>query len=95
MNKEQTGDGKVMVKITVGIDGMACEMCEAHVNDAIRKAFKVKKVSSSHRKNQSVIIADSDISEDGLRKAISETGYRVTSVQSEPYERKGLFSFRK
>ena len=36
-----------MVKITLDIEGMACGMCEAHVNDAIRKAFSVKKVSSS------------------------------------------------
>ena len=23
-----------MIKITVGIEGMACGMCEAHINDA-------------------------------------------------------------
>ena len=27
-----------MVKITLEVEGMACGMCEAHVNDAIRKA---------------------------------------------------------
>ena len=37
-----------MVKITVGIDGMACGMCEAHINEAVRNAFQVKKVASSH-----------------------------------------------
>lgn len=47
-----------MVKITLDIDGMACGMCEAHVNDAVRKAFAVKKVSSSHSKGQTEIIAD-------------------------------------
>ena len=25
-----------MVKIIVGIDGMACGMCEAHINEAVR-----------------------------------------------------------
>ncbi len=35
-----------MVKITLEVEGMACGMCEAHVNDAIRKAFPVKKVTS-------------------------------------------------
>ena len=39
-----------MVKITLEVEGMACGMCEAHVNDAIRKAFPVKKVTSSHTK---------------------------------------------
>ena len=37
-----------MVKITVGIDSMACGMCEAHINEAVRNAFPVKKVTSSH-----------------------------------------------
>lgn len=30
-----------MVKITLDIDGMACGMCEAHVNNAVRNAFAV------------------------------------------------------
>lgn len=37
-----------MLKITLGVDGMMCGMCESHVNDAVRKAFPVKKVTSSH-----------------------------------------------
>ena len=39
-----------MLKITLGVDGMMCGMCESHVNDAVRKAFPVKKVTSSHGK---------------------------------------------
>lgn len=34
-----------MVKTTLKIDGMMCGMCESHVNDAIRNAFPVKKVT--------------------------------------------------
>ena len=41
-----------MQKITLEIDGMMCGMCESHINDAIRKAFSVKKVSSSHSKDE-------------------------------------------
>lgn len=37
-----------MTKTTLKIDGMMCGMCESHVNDAIRNAFEVKKVTSSH-----------------------------------------------
>ena len=40
-----------MVKMTLNVEGMACQMCEAHINDAVRRDFKVKKVTSSHRKN--------------------------------------------
>ncbi|MCM1156438.1 MAG: copper resistance protein CopZ [Roseburia sp.] len=80
-----------MVKITLAIDGMACGMCEAHINDAVRNAFPVKKVSSSHTKKQTVIIAPQEIPEQELRDVIGKTGYSVVSVDSEPYEKKGLF----
>ena len=50
-----------MQKITVKVDGMQCGMCEAHVNDAVRAAFPVKKVTSSHSKKETVIITDTDI----------------------------------
>lgn len=32
-----------MVRIIVGIEGMACGMCETHINEAVRNAFRVKK----------------------------------------------------
>lgn len=80
-----------MVKITIGVEGMACGMCEAHINDAVRNAFTVKKVNSSHTKRQTVIIAEQDIPEQDLRDVIAKAGYEVISVQSEPYEKKGLF----
>lgn len=35
-----------MIKITVGIEGMACGMCEAHINEAVRNVFQIKKVIS-------------------------------------------------
>ena len=47
-----------MTKTTVKVDGMMCGMCESHVNDAVRKAFQVDKVSSSHSKGETVIISD-------------------------------------
>ena len=28
-----------MIKITVRVEGMRCGMCEAYVNDAVRKVF--------------------------------------------------------
>ena len=81
-----------MVKITVGIEGMACGMCEAHINEAVRNAFQVKKVLSSHTKKQTVIIAEKDIPEQELKNVVAKAGYDAVSVSSEPYEKKGLFS---
>ena len=78
-----------MVKITVGIDGMACGMCEAHINEAVRNAFQVKKVTSSHTKKQTVILAEKDIPEQELKNVVAKAGYDVVSVSSEFYEKKG------
>lgn len=83
-----------MIKTTVGIEGMMCGMCESHVNDAIRKSFDVKKVSSSHSKKKTEIISEEAIDEDKLRAVIDETGYTVLSVDSEPYKKKGFGFFK-
>lgn len=80
-----------MVQITLKINGMACGMCESHVNDAVRTKFPVKKVTSSHTKGETVILSEEDISEEALRAVIEPTGYKVLGYVSEPYEKKGLF----
>lgn len=77
-----------MYKLTLTIDGMACSMCESHVNDAIRRAFSVSKVTSSHKKNLTEIICDNPLDESALHKAIEATGYKVLSVSCELYEKK-------
>lgn len=84
-----------MVKYTIAVDGMQCGMCESHVNDAIRQAFRVKKVQSSHAKKQTVVLSETPLDEQALKDLIHKTGYTALSVTSEPYEKKGLFSFRK
>lgn len=80
-----------MVQITVRVDGMACSMCEAHVSDAIRKAFPVKKVTASHTKGQAVIVAENEIAEADIAKALELTGYRMVSYSCAPYQKKKLF----
>lgn len=83
-----------MIQITVKIEGMACGMCESHINDAVRRAFPVKKVTSSHKKGETIILTEADISEEQLRAVIEPTGYLVLGVESETYK-KGLFGFGK
>ncbi|HPY85007.1 heavy-metal-associated domain-containing protein [Ruminococcus sp. XPD3002] len=84
-----------MTKTIVKIDGMMCGMCEAHVNDAIRKVFDVKKVTSSHSKGETEIISQEPIDTDKIKAVIDETGYKFISVESEPYEKKGFSLFKK
>ena len=84
-----------MIQTTVEVGGMACSMCEAHINDAVRSAFPVDKVSSSHAKGKTVILSKEPLDENALRAAIEATGYHVGTIHSAPYEKKGLFSFFK
>ena len=81
-----------MYKTTAKIDGMMCSMCEAHVNEALRNKLSVKKVSSSYKKDETVIISESEMTEEQIIAALDGSGYKVLSVQSEPFEKKGLFS---
>ena len=74
-----------VLKITLKIDGMVCGMCEAHINDAVRRAFPVKKVSSSKTKKETVIITETDIEEKQLYDVIKNTGYILTEIKKEPY----------
>lgn len=80
-----------MVKTVLKIDGMMCGMCESHMNDAIRKSFAVKKVTSSHAKGESVVISEAPLDESKLKEVVGGTGYQLLSISSEPYVKKGLF----
>ena len=80
-----------MYKTTLNISGMMCSMCEAHINDAIRKSFDVKKVSSSHKKGITEIISQEQLPQDKLQAVIAETGYELGDINPETYHKKGLF----
>ena len=80
-----------MKKITIGIEGMMCGMCEVHVNDAFRQNLPgLKKVTSDRRKKRTVILAETDPGEAAVRQIIDQTGYSFLSYTCEEY-RKGLF----
>ncbi len=83
-----------MVKMILDIDGMACGMCEAHINDTIRNHFDVKNVQSSFKKGKTEFLAEQELSEEELRQAIDPTGYTLTGVTVEPFEKKKRFGGR-
>ena len=74
-----------MVKTTVSISGMICGMCEAHVNDAVRAAFPVKKVRSSRSKGETVILSEAPLDKEKLRQTIAGAGYIVLSINEASY----------
>ena len=82
-----------MTKTTITIDGMACSMCESHVCEAIRKVCRPKKLRASHKTGTAELLTEQTPDEAGLRSAVEATGYRVLSVRSEPYQKRGLFGW--
>ena len=80
-----------MWKYTVQVSGMMCGMCESHVNDAVRRAFAVKKVASSRSKGETTVVTEQELDEDALRDAIAATGYEVGEMRRVPYVKRGLF----
>lgn len=84
-----------MLKVTMKIDGMSCGMCETHINDAIRKVFSVKKVTSSHRKGITELLIQDAVDTQLLKHAVEEFGYKVLDIRCEPYERQGFSLFKR
>ena len=84
-----------MEKITLKIEGMMCPMCEAHMNDAIRNGFDIKKVVSSHKDKQTIILTEAKITDEQLKATVEKTGYKLLGITRAPYEKKGILSILK
>ena len=82
-NKKENKENKGMTTITVNVTGMMCGHCEAHVNKAVKEAFGVEDVVSSHDKGTTVIKAPQKLDEDKIREVIKEAGYEVTGITQE------------
>ena len=82
INTETKKENKTMTK-TMKIEGMMCGHCEAHVNEAIKKAFGVEDVVSSHENNTTIFTAPEKVDEDKIRQTIKDAGYEVTGITQE------------
>ena len=71
-----------MTTMRIGISDMMCHNCEKHVNEAIKKAFKVKKVESDFEKKETVITAKEAVPESELAAVIADAGYTFTGIIS-------------
>lgn len=77
----------VMIQTRIQIDGMACEMCEAHIRDVIRKHFpEAQKIRADHKEGLALVVAAQGLDVSTLKETIRESGYRVIRVTYEPYQ---------
>lgn len=78
-----------MTKILT-VEGMMCGMCEAHVNDALRKVPGVRRASASRAKKQAVVECGDGVTDEALLQAVNETGYEATGIRTAEEKRSGL-----
>lgn len=64
-----------MVKIILNVNDMMCSMCEAHINNYVRKKVNIKKIKSNHKKKETVILAEDDKNINDIIDAIKSLGY--------------------
>ena len=71
-----------MVKTVLKVDGMSCGMCESHMNDLVRSLFQVKKVSSSAKDGETVVLSDEILDIPYLKMKMKGIGDKLVSVES-------------
>ncbi|MDD6564357.1 MAG: metal-transporting ATPase, partial [Clostridiales bacterium] len=71
---------KTMEK-TLKIEGMMCGHCEMHVKKALEALDGVENAEVSHKTGTAVLTLAKEISDDVLKKAVTEQGYQVTDIQ--------------
>ena len=76
-NKEEE---KYMTK-TVYIDGMMCNHCKAHVEEALSALPGVTAVSVSLEEKKAVVTADAALGDSVLRETVEKAGYTPTNIE--------------
>ena len=79
-----------MLKIEIEVTGMKCEHCEKRVNEVLKESFKAKSIKVDRTINKATIITPNDISDDDIKKAISQTNFQVGNITRAEAVRHGL-----
>ena len=77
--KTETKENKTMKK-TVTIEGMMCGHCEMHVKNALEALDGVTSAEVSHEAGTAVVTLAGDVSDDTMKKAVEDQGYKVTAI---------------
>ena len=72
MNKEENKK-----TVTLNVEGMMCMHCEARVKKALEAIDGVESAAPDHEKNICTVTLSGDVSEETLKKAVEEQGYKV------------------
>lgn len=76
IKNKKTKENITMEK-TFKVEGMMCPHCEARVKNTLEEFAQVDEAIVSHKDGSATVRLNSDISEDVLKKAIEDQGYKV------------------
>ena len=71
---------KTMEK-TLKIEGMMCGHCEMHTKKALEALDGVTKADVSHETGTAIVTLEKEISDDILKQAVADQGYKVTEIR--------------
>ena len=66
---------------TLKIEGMMCGHCEMHVKKALDALDGVKNTEVSLSSGTAVVTLEKEVSDDMLKKAVTDQGYQVTDIK--------------
>lgn len=68
------------MKKQINIEGMSCEHCVKHVENALKEIDGIVDVNVDLKGNKAVIEFDSEILDSQIKEAIDDAGYDVVSI---------------
>lgn len=80
ITKDITGGNAAMKTETVKVEGMMCEHCEMRVKKALEALDGVESAEVSHDTGTAKLSLSADVSEDVLKKAVTDAGYDYAGV---------------
>jgi Cu+-exporting ATPase len=69
------------MKKTVRIEGMMCNHCKMHVEEALSNVKGIKNVKVDLKKGLAIVDSNSVIDETLIRQAVLDAGYSVTVIE--------------
>lgn len=69
------------MNITMKIEGMMCEHCEATVKKALEALGNVQSAQVSHEKGTAVLELSGEVSVDTLRQTVEDLDYKVLGIE--------------
>ena len=70
-----------MKKTKLIIEGMHCSSCALNIEKSLRKIKGVKEASANVMLKKAIVESDDSVSEDEMKKAVSQVGYKAISAE--------------